>query len=475
MLEVLLAILLSGLIALLAYNFYFLSERAFAGGTEQLNAQYDIRKISEKITGEIRFASEVALLAETDAIPDTVDNEDRYLFLQQQGGDVYLVYRDINGDVSYLTGEEASLVFTAQNPYKSLNFKIETIFSGRQFSIESDVNILNLGKDVTVTDDTGSEDAVAIRFKSGAGGSGAASLTMSGVPAGSGVLNTAYVGYFTAEGGTGSYYYYLYSGTLPDGLVLGSDGTLSGIPAAAGTFSFIIRYTDSSSPVLTAYYSYIITVTNPSEPHAPVASDVSIIGEAKQNKTLTGVYTYSDQDGDPEGASMFKWYRCDDADPAGKVEISGATGSSLILGTVDIGKYIFFQVTPVSTVEPVIGGAALSQPAGPVVANSKPVANNIFISYSKLQSGKTITGNYTYSDADGDAEGISVYRWYRHSTPNAPLSSLTLIKTSTSRPATYKLTQSDKNKYIYFSVEPKALSGETPGDITVGISVGPVK
>ena len=58
---------------------------------------------------------------------------------------------------------------------------------------------------------------------------------------------------------------------------------------------------------------------------APVASAVSITGVAKVGQTLTGSYTYTDADSDPEGASIYGWLR--NGSP-----ISGATGTDLYAG-----------------------------------------------------------------------------------------------------------------------------------------------
>ncbi len=74
---------------------------------------------------------------------------------------------------------------------------------------------------------------------------------------------------------------------------------------------------------------------------APVASNISISGTPKVGSPLTGAYTYSDAEGDPEGASQFQWLR--DGSPIG-----GATGINYLLTTVDAGHAIVFQVTPVA-------------------------------------------------------------------------------------------------------------------------------
>jgi len=66
-----------------------------------------------------------------------------------------------------------------------------------------------------------------------------------------------------ATGGTAPYTFSLASGTLPSGLTLNAiNGTISGTPAkgTAGTHTFTIKVTDSSSPSLTVEQSYTLIV-----------------------------------------------------------------------------------------------------------------------------------------------------------------------------------------------------------------------
>jgi hypothetical protein len=86
---------------------------------------------------------------------------------------------------------------------------------------------------------------------------------------------------------------------------------------------------------------------------APVASSVTISGTPTVGQTLTGHYTYSDPQSDPEGVSLFAWLR-------NGVAISGATASTYLLVSADGGTSVSFQVTPVSTVAPTTGSPVTS-------------------------------------------------------------------------------------------------------------------
>jgi hypothetical protein len=96
-------------------------------------------------------------------------------------------------------------------------------------------------------------------------------------------------------------------------------------------------------------------------------------------------------------------------------------------------------------------------------ANAAPTASNVTIS-GTAQVGQVLTGNYTYSDADGDAEGTSTYRWLRSGAP---------ISGATAR--NYTLVAADQGALIAFEVTPVAASGTSPGAAVQSPAVGPVE
>lgn len=72
---------------------------------------------------------------------------------------------------------------------------------------------------------------------------------------------STYTGTITATGGTAPYVFSVSSGQLPTGLLLGaSTGTISGMPAAAGTFAFSVSVSDSKG--LSKQQSLQIAVAN---------------------------------------------------------------------------------------------------------------------------------------------------------------------------------------------------------------------
>lgn len=73
-------------------------------------------------------------------------------------------------------------------------------------------------------------------------------------------VNTAYSQVLAAIGGTTPYSWLVTAGTLPAGITLAADGTLSGTPTTAGTSNFTVQAQDSSSPALTDTQDLSLTV-----------------------------------------------------------------------------------------------------------------------------------------------------------------------------------------------------------------------
>ena len=191
----------------------------------------------------------------------------------------------------------------------------------------------------------------------------------------------------------------------------------------------------------------------------PTATVQEITGTLQVGRTLTGNYTYSDANGDLEGTSTYKWFRSDDAAGLNITEIAGATDDEYILQSTDEGKYISFEVTPVALTGIAQGTAVKSTWAGAVgPAEAAPTAIVQPIT-GPLQVGATLTGNYTYSDANGDLEGTSTYKWFR----SDDAAGLNITEIAGATDDEYILQSTDEGKYISFEVTPVALTGIAQG------------
>jgi 6-phosphogluconolactonase (cycloisomerase 2 family) len=102
---------------------------------------------------------------------------------------------------------------------------------------------------------------------------GALMITTTSLP--NGTEESPYSASVMATGGVPPYTFTVSSGTLPMGISLSSSGVFSGTPTVAGTSSFTVKATDSSSPAQTATANLSIVVssslmiTTPTLPDAP--------------------------------------------------------------------------------------------------------------------------------------------------------------------------------------------------------------
>ena len=124
-----------------------------------------------------------------------------------------------------------------------------------------------------------------------------------------GTQGVAYNQTLTAVGGNPPYTFTLSSGTLPTGVSLASDGTMSGTPSAAGSFTFIIQAQDGTGDTGFRTYSNV-SIGGNSLTIAPSTLPNGTQGTA-YSQTVTasggtgGPYTYSVSAGNlPSGLSL---------------------------------------------------------------------------------------------------------------------------------------------------------------------------
>ena len=146
--------------------------------------------------------------------------------------------------------------------------------------------------------------------------------------------------------------------------------------------------------------------------HVPVASSVYISGANTIGSTLTGNYSYTDNEGDLEGTSTFRWWRADTASQIGIALIGGATAQTYVITTSDYNKYIFFEVVPVALTGNT-PGLSVKSLGFQAETNSEPTASSVAISSDtgNYTINEDWTGTYVFNDSDGDSEGTSLYYW----------------------------------------------------------------
>lgn len=107
--------------------------------------------------------------------------------------------------------------------------------------------------------------------------------------------------------------------------------------------SFTIQY---PAPVANTYSCWY-NDWDPSIPTPPWAYNIAIQGTLIDESTVTGIYTYEDINGDLEGSSIYQWYTADSLGAA-LVAIDSAWTINYTIDSLDIGKYLVFEITPVA-------------------------------------------------------------------------------------------------------------------------------
>jgi len=94
-------------------------------------------------------------------------------------------------------------------------------------------------------------------------------------------------------------------------------------------------------------------------PDTPTASNLSISGKQEPGETLTAAYSYSNPTNPVNGAGTpsYRWYWAFDAFGSGYTQISGATGSTLVVPASLNGRHVGVEITPRS-INGVVGAPA---------------------------------------------------------------------------------------------------------------------
>jgi hypothetical protein len=155
---------------------------------------------------------------------------------------------------------------------------------------------------------------------------GSLQVTTASLPGGT--VDSAYAATLEAAGGTSPYLWSLASGTLSPGLSLSSDGVLSGIPTAVGSYTFVVQVADSAATPETAQRQFTmsvgtapLTITTVTLPNGVVGSPYDETVEANG------------------GLTPYTWSVVEGALPPG-LELDAATGQ--VSGTPETsGGYAF--------------------------------------------------------------------------------------------------------------------------------------
>ncbi|MBQ8525435.1 MAG: S-layer homology domain-containing protein [Clostridia bacterium] len=245
-----------------------------------------------------------------------------------------------------------------------------------------------------------------------------------------------------------------YTWVSSDESVISSDGKISR-PA---------KDTDSTAVTLTLYavsgfetlsQEYVVTVNKYTEP--PVLSDVRLV---QYSRPITLEYTFSDYDGDTESNTIIEWY----CKAAANDEFALVDGANEIryAPSKNMDGYIFkARVRPADSSDTPGEWYTTAEHTYIYQSPAKPSAAVDKVIYTPI----SLTGNYTYENTDGIAEGESEYSWYVSDTL---LGEYELIENENK--IDFRYSEDYDGKYIKFSVTPKDIEGVT-GDTEMSAPV----
>jgi hypothetical protein len=210
----------------------------------------------------------------------------------------------------------------------------------------------------------------------------ALSVTTSALPAAS--VGATYSHALAASGGTPPYTWSILNGALPKGLALSAAGSITGTAAAAGTFSFTVKVTDSAAVSATKQLSIA------------VSGGLSIVtATALPNASLN--VTYSQSLAAAGGTPPYTWTLTGGALPAGlSLSAAGAlTGAPTAAGT--------FQFT--ATVTDSASGTASQQftliVTGLAITTTALPGGTVGMSYSEAVTASGGKPPYTFTVSAG--------------------------------------------------------------------------
>ena len=191
------------------------------------------------------------------------------------------------------------------------------------------------------------------------------------------------------------------------------------------------------------WYSCLVNITIRNT--FPIASNLQISpSDAKTTHDLVALYTFLDFDSDIETNSAILWYLNGFEQPLWENQTL-IPASSTIKGDI-----WYFKVCPFDGFD---FGTWVSCSVNVTIGNSLPTASSLQISPSDAMTEDDLQAIYSYFDADGDTEGLSIIKWYKNGIEQSAYENDTSILAATTI----------KGDNWYFTIQP--FDGTAIGDL----------
>jgi hypothetical protein len=225
------------------------------------------------------------------------------------------------------------------------------------------------------------------------------SITTASLPGGT--VNTAYSSGLGATGGKAPYTWSLAAGSMP-GLTVGASGQITGTPTAAGTDSFTVRVTDSSSPALTATKALTITVAAATVP--PVSITTSSLAGGTVGTAYSATLAATG------GKAPYTWSLAAGSMPGLSISAVGQiTGTPTAAGTDSFTVRVSDSSSPALTATKALTITVAAATVPPVSVTTTSLAGGtVGTAYSATLAATGGKAPYTWSLSAGSMPGLSV-------------------------------------------------------------------
>jgi uncharacterized repeat protein (TIGR02543 family)/prepilin-type N-terminal cleavage/methylation domain-containing protein len=254
--EIIISIAIMGIVLMTIFSFYNFGSNTFIRGKDEYAAQSTARLANDYIFDQLRLATTASL---SNSNPGTLDDDYSYFYVT--GGQLYhYKWTGTMHELRTIADSIQSISFGGSSDNLVVSITVKN--NKQVYNSESNLALPNLkinpNQSITGT-------GISIKYSKSeefaySGDSSSSQPLSSGInnpPIGRVLMS--YSHQFSASGGVAPYSFSLADGSLPSGLYLNVNGSLSGMPTGAGINTFKVTVIDSELNTDTREFSITIT------------------------------------------------------------------------------------------------------------------------------------------------------------------------------------------------------------------------
>lgn len=214
----------------------------------------------------------------------------------------------------------------------------------------------------------------------------------------SGIVDTGYSTTLLADGGVEPYTWSLVSGSLPDGVTLSSDGTLTGTPTTTQQAAFTAQVTDANGDSATG--DFTIIVTDPTTTAEQSSNWSGYIDRGGPFTSVTGTFNVPTVTADA-GTDNSQWIGIDGDSNEDLIQAGVAETVSAFSGRVTV--YAWWEILPAAETPLTL---PVSMGDNVTVTITQISGSTWSIKIADMTNGRTFSTTQSYSGALTSAEWI---------------------------------------------------------------------